>query len=471
VASAITDAIVTADPHGRITGWYGGAAKLFGFEAEEAVGQPLDIIVPGDSRYLHNARYTAVALGAPSRLIGAGPVEVEALRADGTTVPVELTLGRGEDEDGPFLVGVLRDVSARRQADERLRVAQARFTSAFEHAPNGMSMTTVDGRYLRVNRAFTCLLDVGHLETIDRSFEDFTHPDDVAAEREARERLLARASSNERLEKRMLHKGGHVLWVETSIALVRDIAGEPLHFLSQLRDIDEQRRARAELERSNRELGDLAAVASHDLRVPLQTVAGLLEVLRRQQGHRLDRDGLELVVHASDAIGRMQALIEALLRLARLDGGSEVTREPVDLAGLAERVLEGFGPEAAAVEVGELPVVTTDASLVGQVLQNLVANALRHADHDAPRVRVSARRRPGGWTVSVADNGTGVDPDLRERVFERFARGKRHGAAGLGLAICRSAVERLGGRIWIAEGALGGADVRFTLPDAAPARP
>ena len=162
----------------------------------------------------------------------------------------------------------------------------------------------------------------------------------------------------------------------------------------------------------------------------------------------------------------MRGLIEALLGYARV-GGGRVGAGPVDLERVAQ---EAEGALATAiwergtrVELDDLPTVAGDAALLRQVLQNLLANAVRHARPDDPRVTVSAAAHDAGWEVSVADNGPGVPPDVRPRAFDLFARGE-NGGTGLGLAICRRAIERHGGRIWIADTPEGGADVRFTLP-------
>jgi signal transduction histidine kinase len=162
----------------------------------------------------------------------------------------------------------------------------------------------------------------------------------------------------------------------------------------------------------------------------------------------------------------MRELIDALLRYARVGGGT-VAREPVDLGTVAH---DAEGALAAAiwergtrVEIAPLPTVEGDPSLLRQVLQNLLANAVQHARAADPHVAVSAQPADGAWELSVADNGSGIPVDLRPRAFDLFERG-RNGGTGLGLAICRRAVERHGGRIWIADTPGGGADLRFTVP-------
>jgi PAS domain S-box-containing protein len=463
IAAAVSDAIVTADQHGTITSWLGGAEAIFGWSAEEAVGRPLhELIVPPDLREAHSARFRAVARGAESKLIGRGPIEVPALRRDGTRFPCELTLGRGDGET-PFLVGVLRDVTGRRQTEATLRIAQDRFSGIFDAAPIGMTLSTIDGSYVRANDAFCRLVGRSEAELQATTFIELTHPDDRARDRELASQLLTGDLPRARVDKRYLRPDGSSVLVEAIVVVVCDPDGDPLHYLTQVRDVEAERQALAALERSNRELEELASVASHDLRAPLAVVGGFLELLRTRHGDALGPEGRTFVDHAASAAEGMRDLLDSMLRLARHDAHVELALGPVDLRDVVVQALASVTGDAR-VAIERLPVVRGDADLLRQVVQNLLGNAMRHADAEDPQVRVSATPLDDAWCVSISDNGPGVPEADRSRVFDRFSRGDGGGAAGLGLAICKRAVERLGGRIWIDEAPGGGADVRFTLP-------
>jgi signal transduction histidine kinase len=298
------------------------------------------------------------------------------------------------------------------------------------------------------------------------TFSAITHPADNEGDLLHVARLMSGEADHLPVDKRYLRPDGEVVWVEGNVSLVRDADGVPLHYLTQVIDVTERRRVEQELARSNAELAQFAAVAAHDLSEPLRIVEGFLRLLEGRAGEALDDDGRRFIAEALGGAERMRALIDALLGYARV-GGRAVRMEPVDLDRVAR---EAEGALAAAiwergthVELGDLPPVRGDASLLRQVLQNLLANAVRHARPDDPQVVVGATTREDGWEISVADNGPGVPDDLRPRAFDLFARGE-HGGTGLGLAICRRAVERHGGRIWIADAPQGGADLRFTLP-------
>jgi len=213
--------------------------------------------------------------------------------------------------------------------------------------------------------------------------------------------------------------------------------------------------------------------ASHELRTPLTAIRGQLEVLAADP----DPGGGEVQRVKSVTLAeveRMERLVEELLALARLDEGAAIDVVEVDLTALLrEAATAGDGD----FEVGELALahVAGSPELLARVVTNLLANARRHAG-DSGRVRLSAERASGSVTVRVDDDGPGIPPAERERVFERFhridsARSRDGGGSGLGLAISREIVTAHGGRIWVEDSPLGGARVAFELPAFTPGNP
>jgi chemotaxis family two-component system sensor kinase Cph1 len=166
----------------------------------------------------------------------------------------------------------------------------------------------------------------------------------------------------------------------------------------------------------------------------------------------------------------METLIGDLLTYSRA-GQGELQREPIDTRELVEGTLASLDAMVretrAEIELGELPTVSADSHVLAQVFQNLISNALKFAADAAPRVKVSAERADGAWVFAVADNGIGIDPAHAERIFQMFQRlhGRDdYGGTGIGLAICKRVVERLGGRIWFEARPGGGTVFRFTVP-------
>ncbi len=206
--------------------------------------------------------------------------------------------------------------------------------------------------------------------------------------------------------------------------------------------------------------------ASHELRSPLTAIRGQLEVLARSESPNA-AEIRRVEAMTLTEMRRVERLVDDLLVLARLDEGVAPALREVQvgpfLSGLAD-AHEGIA------EMGELPhgTVRIDPDLIAQVVRNLLSNARRHAGQGG-RVAISARADGTGLVVSVDDDGPGIPPQQRERVFDRFhrsepSRDRASGGSGLGLGIARSIVELHGGQIWVDDSPLGGARVSFELP-------
>jgi signal transduction histidine kinase len=230
-----------------------------------------------------------------------------------------------------------------------------------------------------------------------------------------------------------------------------------------------QSRERAgDLERSNADLERFAYVASHDLAEPLRTISGFTTLLSRRYKGRLDHEADEFIGFIEDGTRRMQELIKALLDLSRA-GSSATTPARVDLAAALADVLNSLHAQVrdqeATIRADDLPTVTADPAQLRQLLQNLIANAVKFRSDDPPFVQVSARRDDDRVEISVADNGIGVPPDQAERIFEPFQRAAAgHEGTGIGLAVCARIVAAHRGRIWAEPRKEGGTVFRFTLP-------
>jgi signal transduction histidine kinase len=206
--------------------------------------------------------------------------------------------------------------------------------------------------------------------------------------------------------------------------------------------------------------------ASHELRSPLTAIRGQLEVLARSESP--DAAEVQRVeAMAMTEMRRVERLVDDLLALARLDEGVAPALREVEVGPFLADLGEGVA------EIGELPDETLriDPDLIAQVVRNLLGNARRHAGPGG-RVALSARVGSAGVVIAVDDDGPGIPPPERERVFDRFhrsepARDRASGGSGLGLGIARAIVELHGGRIWVEDSPLGGARVCFELPRAA----
>ena len=233
-------------------------------------------------------------------------------------------------------------------------------------------------------------------------------------------------------------------------------------------------RQMSELARSNSELEQFAYVASHDLSEPLRAISGPISLLAHKYQGQLDEDAEALITFAVDGCLRMQALIDGLLSVSRV-GRLEGDFDDIDLNAVMDGVLIALGPmiddAGATVTVEGLPHLRADPTQMAQVLQNLVANAVKFvAPGTSPVVHVSATRESGAWRIDVTDTGIGIPEAHRRRIFGIFKR--LHGRAaypgtGIGLALVEKIVERHLGTVGVEDNPQGvGSRFWFTLPQA-----
>ena len=223
------------------------------------------------------------------------------------------------------------------------------------------------------------------------------------------------------------------------------------------------------------DLRELIYVASHDLTEPLRMVTSYLGLLQRRYGDALDETAGEFIHYAVDGAERMRALLDDLLRYSRV-GGEDPVRRPVEVRAVLGAVLRSLEPAladtGATVEVvGSLPTLMADEVQLGQLLQNLIANAAKFRAPERPnRVTVAFAREEvaGAWRLSVTDDGIGMDLKHLDRIFQVFQRlhaREEFPGTGIGLAVCRRIVDRLDGTITVESAPGAGSTFHVSIPD------
>ena len=226
-----------------------------------------------------------------------------------------------------------------------------------------------------------------------------------------------------------------------------------------------------ELTRSNAELEQFAYVASHDLQEPLRVIAGYVNLLEERYGDRIDEDGRDFIAFTTDAVHRMRSLINDLLDYSRVESDGNPF-EQVDCNRALGNALADLGVSIqetdAEITSEPLPEFSGDPVQISQLLENLVANAIKFRQDDvAPKIHVSCHRNDSNWQLSVADNGIGIRPRYQDRIFGMFKRAhkrSKYPGTGIGLAMCSKIVERHGGTIWVESEIGEGSIFHFTIP-------
>jgi diguanylate cyclase (GGDEF)-like protein/PAS domain S-box-containing protein len=249
ILDAAFEAIVTISPDGIVRWFNRGAERIFGYRAQEIIGRPVTVLMPERYRDLCVAGLHRYLRTGEARVVG-GTTELVGLRKDGGEFPIEMSLGETHENGERLFTGMIRDVTERKRIEDALREMRDRFRSIFDHAPIGVAMVSLEGRYLQVNRSLCEILGYTEEELRTLTWQEITHPDDLAASSAYARRIVEGEFPKYHLDKRFLHAEGHTVWASLSVSLVRDAEGEPLYFVSQIQDVTERKRAESALRES-----------------------------------------------------------------------------------------------------------------------------------------------------------------------------------------------------------------------------
>ena len=462
VVESAPNGVVMVDRRGAIVLVNRETERLFGYSRDELIGQSIEMLVPHRFRDGHPATRNAFFADPQSRAMGAGR-DLFGIHKNGTEIPVEIGLNPIEAEEGLFVLASVVDISARRRAEARFRVA-------VEASPHGMMMVDQSGRIVLVNREIERLFGYVRDELLGQSVELLVPGQVRSRHPDLRATFFANPESRRMGAGRDLfgrRKDGGEIPLEIGLNPIE--TDEGLFVLASVLDIGPRKKAEEELRRSNAELERFAYVASHDLQEPLRTVASYVQLLARRYRDQLGGDAAEFIDFAVAGVTRMQRLIEDLLAFSRVGthGGSLVsTNAEAALHTALESLGAAIEGSHAIVTHDPLPNVLADAGQLEHLLTNLIGNALKFHGAEPPRVHVSASREDRYWRFSIQDNGIGIEPQYFERIFVIFQRLHlidEYPGTGIGLAICKKIVERHGGRIWVESSPGGGTTLFFTI--------
>jgi len=480
---AAPDAMVIVDRKAQITLVNTQAEQLFGYSRDELLGRPIELLVPERFHGVHTGHRDRYIADPHPRPMGSG-LELSGRRKDGSEFPVEISLSPVETEEGTLLTAAIRDVTARKKTD-------AKFRGLLEAAPDAMVIVDRAGRIALVNSQAEHLFGYARAELLGQAIELLV-PDRFRAPHPGHRTKYFNDPHPRPMGSGLLlagrRKDGTEFPVEISLspveteegtlvtAAVRDIT-ERMRLEEIRREMAERKVAEQalaqhahELARSNADLEQFAYVASHDLQEPLRMVANYTQLLAKRYRGKLDQNADEFIAFVVDGVSRMHQLITDLLTYSRV-GTRGNTFGPTDCEAVFTRALMDLRlaveQAGATVTHDRLPTVVGDEGQLGQLFQNLLANALKFRGSAAPRVHVRAERNGGDWTFTVQDNGIGIAPEHVDRIFLIFQRlhtAAEYPGTGIGLAVCKKIVERHNGRIWVESQVGEGAAFHFTLP-------
>ncbi|MGO8744881.1 MAG: CHASE3 domain-containing protein [Thermoguttaceae bacterium] len=490
IVESSDNAILSKDLNGIIQTWNAGTERLFGYRAEEVVGQPFTVVVPPER--IHEEEEILERVRNGQRVEHFETVRVA---KDGRRIDVSVTVSPVKGPDGQILgvSKIVRDITDRKRAEDALARERANLRAVFDVVNVGMLVIREDGAVKQVNDTLSRWVKkdvaaweggqpgdfVGCVHALANPAGCGHGPQCASCPiRNAFASVLQTGQPVHDVETEALLSvdGSEVhLWLEVSAdPLVLD--GKP-HVILAMNNITDRKRAEdalrrtaEDLARSNKDLEQFAYVASHDLREPLRMVTGFMSLLTDRCQGKLDAKADEYIAFACDGASRMQGLIDDLLVYSRAGRGEMAER--TDVGAVLDKVLKALTvsirESGAAITHDPLPTITANPVGLTQVLQNLIANAVTFRGERKPEIHVAARRQPGGWLFTIRDNGIGIDPQFADRIFLIFQRlhtREQYPGTGIGLAICKKVVERHGGRIWVESQAGNGSTFCFTIPD------
>src|SRR5580658_5553 len=470
ITDSAQDAIIMMDPQGIISFWNPAAESILGYGAEEAIGKHLHTLLTPE-RYLaaHRAAYPEFLRTGRGNAIGK-TVELAARRKDGREIAIDLSLS-GVSLGGKWhAVGILRDITDRKQAEEALRSSEEKFRQLAENihevffvvTPAGEQTIYISPAYEQVSGR-TC----DSLYQSPMSWTEAIHPDD---QRQA-QLLAVRQLRGESIDSefRIRTPDGQEKWIRSRTSPIRDEAGELIRIVGIAEEITERKRYEAELifAREGAEAANLAksrflANMSHELRTPLNAILGFSELLMVEMEdrglHEWDED-LQKIQRAGNHLSR---LINDILDLSKIEAGKMLLSvEDFDISRVVADVVASMQPLAAKngneIEVFcEPAILHSDGMRLQQCLFNLIGNACKFTRGGRVLVNVQAESGVDGiwYQIRISDSGVGITEEQLAGLFTAFNQGdetttRKFGGTGLGLTISRKLCRMMGGDITV----------------------
>ena len=507
IIQSAMDTIITVDDQQRIVLFNAAAEKMFRCSASDAVGQSIERFIPQRFRSQHAGHIRRFGeTGVTSRGMGTLGA-LWALRADGEEFQIEASISQIETRGKKLFTVILRDVTERKQAEaelarraaelarseQALRVQTRMFQSVLDSMDEGLVTADENGKFLLWNPAAEKILGMG---AMDLSIQEWAphygcYLPDAVTPFPTDQLPLVRAIRGEAADVEMFVRNPKLeqgVWIEVTGRPLKDedgvLRGGVVAFrdvtrtkasereIRKLNDELEQRvvQRTAQLEAANKELETFTYSVSHDLRAPLRHIGGFSKILVEEFGPALDPTAQHYLQRIEEGTRRMGVLVDELLNLARV-GRHSLSLQVTGLNSIVAELVSMLKPESEGRQVewiiADLPFVECDPILIKQVLQNLMANALKFT-RPRPRavIEIGQVEENGNPAVFVRDNGVGFSMKYADKlfgVFQRLHRPEDFEGTGIGLATVQRIIQKHGGRVWVEAELDRGATFYFSL--------
>jgi PAS domain S-box-containing protein len=468
--STSIDGIISMDQNMRIIIWNQGAERIFGYKEKEILGKSVITLTQEKNRNIAKKMLTALFLtdgeDKSNRI-----VETQLIRKNRTIVPVEISVSKRKVENNYLVTGIVRDITERKEAEEKLRESEERYRDLFENASDLIQSVAPDGHFVYVNKAWRQALGYSDKEVAKLIIWDIIHPDHLATCQEIFQKIM-RGEVVNNTETIFVTKNGKQIHVEGNYNAVFQ-EGQLTTTRAIFRDITERKEAEEKLRQIDQMKSEFLSNVSHELRTPLQSIGGFAKLILEGKVPDIEtqQEFLQIIDRESQQLG---ILINSLLDISRLESGRfQINKRLLPLRDTFTDSLKIFHSLARDkdVSLGEdipeiLPEVEVDAERLRQVIVNIISNAIKFSDPGGS-VTAKLKVRNGELLFQVKDTGIGMDKKTMSHIFERFYRAEdksARGGTGLGLFISKQIIEAHGGRIWAKSTPGKGSIFSFTLP-------
>jgi len=459
LATTVPVGIVVVDAAGTVVWCNDELLNQFHYTSQALVGSSIERLLPVHSRDRHMLLRSQYISAPAARAMGTGR-ELHGVRSNGSEFPLEIGLRSLDTPGGQMYVATVVDVTDRRKAE-------ASFHRVIEAAPCGMLVVNPQQKILLANEQLQKTFGYGLSELIGRNLEML-----IPYRHHATHHTLVDAFIGNPATRAMgpgrdltgLHKDGTEFPVEIGLRPVELETGPCV--LATVIDVSERKHVEQNLRRANADLEEFAYAASHDLRSPLRAISDLSSWIAEELGDGITepvRNNLERLKMRAQ---RMDILIGNLLDYARAGSDASAPQAIEVEKWLREQLeLHDIDTEKIRVRVeSSVQRMLVHTTPLSSVLRNLIANAIAHNDSDNPELLLKVRPRGAYYQFDVIDNGPGVSPEYRERIFKLFQRLSRNkNGNGIGLALVKRIVESHGGMITVADRADGLRGAAFSV--------
>lgn len=483
VMDTVVDGIISIDKGGFIESFNKSAERIFGYAAHEIIGKNVSMLMPEPQSSEHDTYMSNYLETGNAKIIGFGR-EVTGLNKYGKKFPMDLAVSEMRRDGVSTFIGVVRDITERKKAEESLRVSQERLALAIEGSGEGIWDWDARSDLVYVSPKIQEMFGIVRKHILAKEWQNYIHPDDQIIFQTALLEYLNEKTPRLNVECRFLDPEKNSVWVRISGKALRNKTGWAYRISGSITDITQRvvfeneiigAKERAEV--ANRVKTEFLANMSHELRTPLNAIIGFSDVMISSLFGKLNSHYDEYAHNIRDSGLHLLGVINDILDVSRVETGNlEIRSEKMTVETLVEAALRLVRDRAHAGDLKlikdiepRLPGVNVDNQRMKQILLNILSNSVKFTP-EGGSITISAKRaNDGGLIISIKDTGIGIAEEDIEIALTPFGQvdgrlQRKYEGTGLGLPLTKNLIELHSGTMEIKSNPKVGTTVILTLP-------